>query len=184
MMNKLSIGGFAVLALAFSASVVAGEEKVASDETKLAQNLNAPTPAYSTDVRPGEQSGSTMVLTPIAVPASAVAPLPASLAGRWNSPDGKYSQKWQLDDINPVAKTATLTWYSTKWGNCNINGMPVAVQYDGTTLKVSAADKTFKWLHCSTFLTAELTKTGSAWVGKVYSDSFSVGIPYAETTMQ
>jgi hypothetical protein len=57
-MNKFFAVAVAFV-LAFSASVW-GQGKTVADETKLvAQNVNAPPPAY-TDVRPGEPSGTTM----------------------------------------------------------------------------------------------------------------------------
>lgn len=125
---------FIVIALTVAACATAQQQESSDSNTAPASASNVATPA-----------------------------LPASLSGRFYTPDNMYSQIWGV--TNRGDGTGLIYYYANKDG-CSMFKIPVKIEYDGVTLRITATGK----MPCATRWEAILTRKGTEFEGVIHHD--------------
>jgi len=104
-----------------------------------------------------------------------VADPPKRLGGRWYTPDRMYSQRFSLDEISAVRKTALITYWSTRDG-CSFEKLHGSLDgWDGKTLKVSLLGG--QNLCHPTMLIELQPQGGRKWGGSIHLNMQVTGAP-------
>jgi len=110
-----------------------------------------------------QQESSDSNTAPASASNVAIPALPASLSGRWYSQDRIYSQIWKV--VNKGNGSGSIDYYAIRTG-CSMFNIPVKIEYDGVTLKITATGP----MPCATRWEAILTRKGDEFEGVIRHD--------------